>query len=77
MLQIFLTHLSQVCAGEKAEFKIKIVSKREDVCWSIGIVRDTATPGEAWSSMGFLQIIPRLEVICCDYLLRPAVEMIC
>jgi hypothetical protein len=53
MLQIFLTHLSQVCAGEKAEFKIKIVSKREDVCWSIGIVRDTTTPGEAWSSMGY------------------------
>ena len=41
-----------VLPGEKAEFKIKLVSKHEASCWSIGIVRNSCKPGQAWSTNG-------------------------
>jgi len=40
----------KILPGECQSFKMKLIAKSDSGCWSIGIVRSSAEPGQAWSN---------------------------
>ena len=60
--------------GERASFKIKVVSKTPGGNWSVGIVRSASTAGKAWSSIGLKNQVFYLNSAKCNLFNGPLLQ---